>query len=297
MPAFIAISGEPSGKLATFDERRHSPVMRMPYPGGKGGSGVVQQIVSLMPIHDRYIEPFVGGGTVLDIKRPARSNIAADIDGDVVAQHRRSPQPQTEYLVADAFALLPSLNLTRADLVYLDPPYHPETRSRRKIYKFEMDERGHERLLSLILTLPAAVMISGYRHVLYDDALRDWHRQDFTGVTRGGPRIESVWCNFKPGMTYHDTRFLGGNFRERERIKRKRDRWVARIEKMSAIDRAVIWESLQEAMVAIVASSETTIRDPIGAVDDVAGDIGAADGSADSPNPAVAAEDVLKDLL
>lgn len=67
-------------------------------------------------------------------------------------------------------------------------------------------------------------------------------------MTRGGIRIETVWCNFKPGESYHDTRFLGGDFRERERIKRKRKRWTSRLLAMSAIDRAVIWESLQTAM-------------------------------------------------
>jgi len=34
------------------------------YPGGKNGQGVYQRIISLIPPHDVYVEPFVGGEQV-----------------------------------------------------------------------------------------------------------------------------------------------------------------------------------------------------------------------------------------
>jgi site-specific DNA-adenine methylase len=55
------------------------------YPGGKGGPGIYQRIISLMPPHDVYIEAFVGGGNLLTRKRQASSSIVIDADGDVAA--------------------------------------------------------------------------------------------------------------------------------------------------------------------------------------------------------------------
>lgn len=48
------------------------------YPGGKGGAGVAQALINLMPPHGLYIEPFLGSGTIMRIKRPALVNVGID---------------------------------------------------------------------------------------------------------------------------------------------------------------------------------------------------------------------------
>ena len=50
------------------------------YPGGKSGAGVFQTIINLMPPHDIYVEPFLGGGAVMRLKRPAAVNVGVDRD-------------------------------------------------------------------------------------------------------------------------------------------------------------------------------------------------------------------------
>jgi DNA adenine methylase len=52
----------------------------MVYPGGKNGAGVYQTIINLMPPHDVYIEPFLGGGAIMRQKRPALLNIGLDLE-------------------------------------------------------------------------------------------------------------------------------------------------------------------------------------------------------------------------
>lgn len=48
--------------------------------GTKAGSGVWQRIISEMPEHDVYMEPFWGRGTIARRKRPAQYTIGCDLD-------------------------------------------------------------------------------------------------------------------------------------------------------------------------------------------------------------------------
>lgn len=52
----------------------------MTYPGGKNGAGVYHRLINLMPPHDVYIEPFLGSGAIMRLKRPAELNIGVDRD-------------------------------------------------------------------------------------------------------------------------------------------------------------------------------------------------------------------------
>ncbi len=63
------------------------------YPGSKGGSGVAKRLVSLMPRHTTYVEPFLGGGAVLRLKRPAALSIGLDLDPSVIAAWRPAATP------------------------------------------------------------------------------------------------------------------------------------------------------------------------------------------------------------
>ena len=52
------------------------------YPGAKWG--MANQIVSMMPSHRSYLEPFFGSGAVLFNKPPSAIETVNDIDGDIV---------------------------------------------------------------------------------------------------------------------------------------------------------------------------------------------------------------------
>lgn len=47
----------------------------MRYPGDKGGAGVYQTIIDNIPAHDIYIEMHLGGGSILERKKPAVRNL------------------------------------------------------------------------------------------------------------------------------------------------------------------------------------------------------------------------------
>jgi hypothetical protein len=88
------------------------------------------------------------------------------------------------------------------------------------------------------------VMISGYPSDLYERELAGWRKISWRAMTRGGVRTEALWMNFAPPRRLHDPRFSGGGFRERERVKRRRQRWQARFAAMPAYERQLVRDAL-----------------------------------------------------
>lgn len=92
-------------------------------------------------------------------------------------------------------------------LLYVDPPYLADVRGgpgSTNAYRHEMKTPAeHAELLEHLLDARSAVVLSGYAHPLYDDALAGWDRIEipaFTGQgnhTPGtsGRRTEVVWSN------------------------------------------------------------------------------------------------------
>jgi len=221
------------------------------YPGGKNGAGVYQSIINQMPPHDVYIEPFLGSGAVLRLKRPARSTIAIERDKDVaeafIAKHGENRS--ITVINGDGIQFLQHRrNWTGRELVYCDPPYLMSTRiSHRRIYRYELEEKHHIELLGTLKTLPCLVMISGYESPLYMSMLERWRVVTFQTMTRGGsPATEFLWMNFPEPTALHDYRYLGIGFRERERIKRRIQRWRSRLLAMSAVERMALSGALAE---------------------------------------------------
>ena len=73
------------------------------YPGAKWG--MAAQIVSLMPKHRSYLEPFFGSGAVLFNKPPSAIETVNDIDGDIVNFFRVLRERPED--LADAISLTP----------------------------------------------------------------------------------------------------------------------------------------------------------------------------------------------
>jgi len=100
-------------------------------------------------------------------------------------------------------------------LMYLDPPYIPETRKEPSVYRHEMSAKDHEELVETVLKAPQMILLSGYSHNIYERLEnRGWIREDFktvcfaagrtryTGIQGPGsaikkqPRIECAWRNY-----------------------------------------------------------------------------------------------------
>lgn len=263
----------------------------MGYPGGKSAPGVYHRLINLMPPHGVYCEPFLGGGAVMRLKRPADYNIGVDLDAEVIAQWRshagksavadRSGKSDTRrraakttplagnggsavegsrfrFLRGDALTFLASYPFQATDLVYCDPPYLRETRSGGRLYRHEMTDEQHQELLATILELPCRVMISGYWSEMYAEILERWNHISFEAMTRGGMATEWLWFNFAEPVELHDYRFLGQGNRERTDLRRQKERWIARLERMPVLKKQALLSAIATHCGNAAASSRST---------------------------------------
>ena len=223
------------------------------YQGGKNGAGVYQTIINHIPWHWRYVEAFAGSAAIFRNLRPARGGaILIERDPQQADKLRRDlASPNVTILQDDALVALQTLKLGAQDFVYVDPPYHPDARRDRDLYRYELDADHHETLLHDILPdlsdRGATWALSGYQCPAYERAAHayGWHRTDYQAMTRRGVVIESLWTPFDPTMVdLHDHRFLGADFRERERIQRKVKRIVAKLGKLHRHERGAIMAAL-----------------------------------------------------
>ena len=209
------------------------------YPGGKGA--VFHSLINLMPPHEVYIESHLGNGAVMRRKSPAKRNIGIEIDPKVIRMWNNENQVNFDLVHGDGIAFLKGHEFTGKELVYCDPPYLCETRKKiNPLYTYDYKRDQHIELLKVIKNLPCNVILSGYQSTLYSKELQDWHLKTFQAATSNGVAIECVWMNYPPPLELHDYRYMGRNFRERERINNKKKRWIKRLDKMSARDRDVL---------------------------------------------------------
>lgn len=261
-----------------------------------------------MPPHDIYIEPFLGSGSILRLKRAAEKTIGIDLSSEVIHEwrsllagkidpaaafsrisHGWSPNlvasPSAAITAAlsisgdaagridvsgdtrrrrpvfpamldprsltikrgDGIEFLESYDFRGTELVYCDPPYLMSTRTCR-LYEYEMPDRDHRHLLRVIRKMKARVMISGYDSQMYRDGLPGWNLLQFEVTTRGNKRAtECLWYNYPKPVELHDYRYLGENFREREKMKKMKARWKARLAGMPPLKRQALMSAILEA--------------------------------------------------
>ncbi|MCU7927524.1 MAG: DNA adenine methylase [Candidatus Thiodiazotropha sp. (ex Dulcina madagascariensis)] len=218
----------------------------MSYLGSKGASGAFQAIIAQMPPHDTYIETHLGTGAVMRHKPNANRSIGIDADQATLDKYHQDTAG-VELVCKDAVSVLKSFDFDQAGrtLIYADPPYLHETRTSRKRYRHEYNREDHIRLLECLKQLPASVILSGYPSPLYDELLDDWRTLEFQVMTRGGVRTEKLWMNYDSEAA-HWASFTGTNFTDRQRIKRKANRWAKNFKRLPPGERLAILAALLE---------------------------------------------------
>lgn len=213
------------------------------YLGSKAASGLFQNIIAMMPPHDTYIETHLGGGAILKRKPPAVNSMGIDIDPQALKNFNCDYPVQLVNICAHQF--LAHYNYTGTELIYCDPPYLKETRTSHNKYRFEYTRQDHISLLELLKSLPCHIIISGYPSPLYDEHLGDWNSIELQAMSRGGPRTEKIWYNYEIDRVHWVT-YAGKNFTDRQRIKRKAQRWGKNYQALPQAERLAVLAAIME---------------------------------------------------
>jgi hypothetical protein len=262
------------------------------YPGAKSAPGVGPRLINLMPPHEVYIEPFLGSGAVMRMKKPAPLNIGIDIDAKVnmpippaesaltpagsthglaadprrrrTADSPRVHQPRFHLVHGDGINFLACYPFTGAELVYCDPPYLLSERTGGRRYRCEMSDVDHRRFLSVAIALPCPVLISGYWSAIYASALKGWNSVHYRQIQHTGEfRTEWIWYNYPAPDELHDYRFLGRNFRERQDFRRMIRSWTGKLIRMPRLKRRALLEAILEATAEEPRSDRTKADTPL----------------------------------
>jgi len=244
----------------------------MSYLGSKGSSGMAQFIINKMPKHDIYIEAFLGTGLIMSKKKKAQINIGIELNLSMLEQVKKKFDQNHTLLHGNSLIFLPEIirysidryNYTRSPtdsnnyktVLYLDPPYLPETRTdfKNSQYQNELTKEDHIHLLNTLLKLSSEynnlyIMLSAYDNELYLSMMHQWHKFTTNCMTRGGKREETLYTNFDP-IQYikHDYTFIGETYTERQRIKRKIERWKNNFNALPLDEKVLIHQEIVTSM-------------------------------------------------
>lgn len=221
------------------------------YFGGKGGAGVYQKIINEIPPHTTYIAGFAGKDAVFRKKIKARYNFLVDPDPEVIQWWQENYRSYDNQFINGSFFdftnKAKSIFHYADTFLYLDPPYLHETRkSKRDRYNYEMTKDEHRKLLSIIKKLPCMIGISHYPCNMYDTELKDWRKITFTAQTRKGTATEAFYMNYDEPRELHDYSYLGDDYKDRERIKLKYERWKNNLLDLPPLEKAMRIEFLKK---------------------------------------------------
>lgn len=226
------------------------------YFGGKGSDGTFQQIINTFRPHRRYIEPYAGNATIARYKRPAdEMSILNDINNSVYERLNEAFHNAEKFTVKNfealellRFELNYQLICPYRMLIYCDPPHPPSTRKSSKRYKDEMTEEQHKALLELLLRFECDIVISTRPNELYAEMLKDWKRIEFQSRQRIGSATEWVFMNYQTIDELHEYTYLGKDFRERQLIKKKVNRWTENFKQLPALQQKMMIAELSKTL-------------------------------------------------
>lgn len=100
-------------------------------------------------------------------------------------------------------------------------------------------------MLDIAAALPCNVAVSSYANAMYDDALKGWARHTWQAMTRGGLRTEVLWVKPAP-RAFNPRAYVGRDFRDRLRVRRKAQRWAEMFGRMPDYEKDAVLAALLE---------------------------------------------------
>lgn len=248
-------------------------VIRIPelegYFGGKGGAGVYQNIINIIPPHSTFIVTCLGHcGITRNMLSAYDKTICCDLSKEVINawqkeydknhffRNRFAPQTnwrfhgyedKISFLRKDGNDLLCPFYDKSSYVFYCDPPYPTWTRKSNKRYLHDWTKEDHISFLEKATAMKRArILISTYDNELYREYLKGWNTISFQAKTRGGMATETVYFNYDKPTRLHDYRYIGSTFKKREHLRLKKERFLERFKNIDELERHFLIDSLFE---------------------------------------------------
>lgn len=224
-----------------YNYNRSEMTKKKGYPGSKGNGILIPNILNLFPPHKVYWELCMGSGAVMKAKKPAAISIGVEINPEVAAFYAPAMPAGSVVVNGCSISLAACLQHVSPDhLIYADPPYpFSVRRSQVDIYANEWSDEDHRRFLGYLYRSRCNVVVSSYENELYDNHLPGWNKKRIGVCVHGSPRVECLYYNFSV-KALHQYDHVGDNKTDRQRIRRKIERWAARLRSLPAVERNAI---------------------------------------------------------
>ena len=219
------------------------------YTGHKNVDGVKHKIINQIPKHNTYIELFAGSASILsNITVPAANIILNDLDINVVQYLKNKfPGGTVKNICSAEFLKTEIAVLDLKTFIFVDPPYLHSTRPNNvNIYNFEMNLDEHIELITSLLQLKCFVMVIHPKCALYDEMFKDWRKIEIKIRYNRKTSIECLYMNYSDEIDLQCYDKLGLNCWDRQRIKRKGDRFVNKLLNLPMQERNYILDRIKE---------------------------------------------------
>lgn len=228
------------------------------YPGQKKIYGVYHKIINEIPPFASYYELFAGTAAIYKELKKQKGRIKRDdntlyflndINKAVTAKLKvdnvNSFKSNWKALHIITEHILPEHTNSERTFVFIDPPYLHSTRpTNTKLYKNEMTDSDHKKLLMAVLQLECNCMIIHPKCVLYDRILKNWRKVEVKIRYNRKTSIECLYMNYKKPNALQSDDLLGDDCWDRQRIKRKAKRMVEKFVKLPVLERKFIMKRL-----------------------------------------------------
>ena len=114
------------------------------------------------------------------------------------------------------------------------------------IYNFEMTLNEHIELITSLLQLKCFVMVIHPKCALYDEMFKDWRKIEIKIRYNRKTSIECLYMNYSDEIDLQCYDKLGSNCWDRQRIKRKGDRFVNKLLNLPMQERNYILDRIKE---------------------------------------------------
>lgn len=216
------------------------------YTGHKNINGVYQAIINEIPIITDFYELFCGSchlsKILLSITTQVNYHIN-DLSSGVIDKYNFTSAITTTF---DAIDIINNINDYEGSnkLIFLDPPYiHASRPNNTNIYEFEMSDLQHLKLFQSIIAANVKIILIHPKGYLYDELINlGWRYKEVSIRYHNKTSIERIYMNYEVPSNLLTYQFLGFNFTDRQRIKRKCIRFSQKLLLLPVLERLAIIE-------------------------------------------------------